>query len=203
MKGIISCFVLLFATTIANAQTDSISKLYNRLSQLEDLVNRQALQINKLTSDVSEVTKQNLALKKNLNLRPTLAQYKEDNLMDYRVVEVSGNSKTGEVNIIITAENIGTEDLELLASRIQIVDELGNGYDETNKNSIIISGASDNLKGLAVNFHPKTPYRINLNLFEVSPDVQYIKYLEIKFFNVRHSHKIYFENLPIKWQSNE
>ena len=70
----------------AMAQTDSLKEAYFRIKILEQTIQEQNNNINKLSADVNEVIKQNLALKKNLNLSPTIAKSKLDNGLEFRIL---------------------------------------------------------------------------------------------------------------------
>lgn len=193
MKQIFTLTIILISSILGHAQSDSINQAFSRISALES-------QINKLTSDVEAVTKQNLALKKSLKLKPTIAKAKLGEDIEFRVLEVKGDVNTTDVHLIITIENIGNEDTRYYFKERTIIDELGNGYDNEKRSSIAIKGISENLFGRSVELHPNAPYTTDLCIKNYNPDAQYIKTLKL---SGGYNKDIFFENLPIKWEEEE
>lgn len=182
------------------AQTDSLSEAYSRIKILEETIQQQNARITKLSSDVNEVLNQNLALKKNLNLLPTISSAKLGDSMEYRVIEVNGNSDTREVNVVITANNLTNQDVRTHFSGNEIVDELGNGYNHNNQNyKMKINGVEDDLIRRSVDNHANAPYSINLSINNYAPGANYIKYLSLDILTGTKHNFVIFENLPIKW----
>lgn len=159
--------------------------------------------IAKLSSDVAEVLKQNLALKKNLNLDSTIAVSKPGNGMEYRIHEVTGNKTTGEVRIIMTSNNIGDKDLKFSYMDKEIIDELGNGYNGFDRSVLKLNGVSDNLYSFPLKNHVDTPYTIEMTIKKFNQEAQYIKYLSLQIMGDIRSQYAVFENLPIKWVEEE
>lgn len=191
--------LIFFAGLSAMAQTDSLSEAYSRIKLLEQQIQQQNTQISKLSADVNEVLKQNLALKKNLNLQPTIAKSKVGDFMEYRVLEVLGNPQNGEVHVVISADNIGNMDKQLHYRGNQIIDETGKGYDDSDRYSMSVEGVRDNLTRSYLDHHPNAPYTINLYIKGYDRNAQYIKYLSMEVLDgSKHLYAI-FENLPIKW----
>lgn len=196
--------LLLFALCIgyvANAQTqaDSIKEAYSKLQILENRIILQDAQIAKLLQQVDEVTKQNLALKKNLNLTPTIATAKAGDIMEYRIIEVIGNPETKEVHLVIVADNISGEDKSISYFNIEIIDDAGHGHMEDNLFSLKVEGERDKLFKSYLDHHVNAPYTIDLYLYNCNPDIQYIKYLSLDIVDGFKHLPVVFQNLPIKW----
>lgn len=201
MKHLFLTLALIFFAGISvMAQTDSISEAYSRIKLLEQQLQQQNSQISKLSADVNEVLKQNLALKKNLNLQPTRAKAKAGDSMEYRIIEVKGDPITKDVHVIMTADNIGTMDKDLMYWLTEIIDETGNAYNNDGRCEIKIDGIADNVKRkYVVKHHPNAPYTIDTLIKGYNPNAQYIKYLNFDITdNSKHIFAT-FENLPIKW----
>lgn len=199
MRKFTLLLLVLFITTIAKAQTDNLSEVLSRLQQLEETVKQQSLQIDKLTSDVNEVTKQNLALKQNLNLLPTIATAKAGDVMEYRVLEVTGDPDSKEVHLVISANVIGDSDKRISYFDAEIMDELGNGYDKRANRSMEVNGSRDDLFHNYLDHHPNAPYTIDLRIHNYAPNAQYVKYLSLDVVDNTKHHNAVFQNLPIKW----
>lgn len=60
--------LVLFIPVSAQTSSDSIKEAYSKIKLLEDRLTLQDTRIAKLMQQVDEVTRQNLSLKKNLNL---------------------------------------------------------------------------------------------------------------------------------------
>lgn len=116
MKKLTLLLIALASVALADAQTpsDSIKEAYNKISNLENRITLQDSKINKLLQQVDEVTRQNLALKKNLNLSPTVATAKAGDIMEYRIVEVTGDPETNTVHMVMIADNISGQDKSLM-----------------------------------------------------------------------------------------
>lgn len=188
----------------ANAQTqaDSIKEAYSKLHNLENRITLQDAQIAKLLQQVDAVTKQNLALKKNLNLSPTIATAKAGDIMEYRIIEVTGDTATNTVHMVMIADNISGEEKLLRYNQPQIIDEKGHGYENSLMNErcfFKIEGETGQLLGSSIQHQPNAPYTIDVYIKDCNPDVQYIKYLGFDISDVSKHHLLVFENLPIKW----
>ncbi len=128
--------LILFALCIgfsANAQTqaDSIKEAYSKLHNLENRLTLQDARISELLKQVDEVTKQNLALKKNLNLSPTIATAKAGEIMEYKIVEITGDTATNTVHMVMISDNISGGEKMLHYKESEIIDDQGHGYDNT------------------------------------------------------------------------
>ncbi|MBD5280374.1 MAG: SlyX family protein [Bacteroides sp.] len=201
-RWIIALIAMLPATGFAQTEADKVNE---RLEKIESKLLQQESTINSLRQEIEAVTKQNLALKQNLNLKPTIAKSVEDGVMDFRVIEVNGNPETGDVDIILTANNLGIEDKSWGISKLQTIDELGTGYDSPEQ--FAISVGDDEAKNIyssgEYNYHPNAPYKIKIKIKKFNPEAQYIKYLNMRMRHSLSNIEGVFENLPIKWVSNE
>lgn len=194
------------ASAMAMAQTpvDSLKDAYSRIQVLEQTVQQQNANISKLTSDVNEVLKQNLALKQNLHLTPTKAKSNACGV-EYRVIEVTGDKNSQDVHVIMSASLIGEGNAQIMYRGPEIIDELGNGYNGRFMSQMKIEGISDDLRGHIIDFHHQTPYTIDLTINKYNPSSQYIKYISLEMFDSSSKNKenVVFENLLIKWVTEE
>lgn len=205
MKKLVLAIIMAFVGLGAWAQSDSLKNAVSRIEALEKLAAQQAAQINQLTSKVEEVTAQNLALKKKLNLTPVVPKAKIDN-MDYRVLEVKGDPITKNVHVVISAENTGDVDYDAFFNHgpnFEIIDDLGSGYNNNELHHASIEGITKELISKTINFHPKTPLIINLDIKPFKTDASYIKFLQMDYHIEGNWKKVIFENLPIKWVEAE
>lgn len=204
-KIIFLIFALIsFINIKAQTQSDSIKETYNKIHDLENRIALQDTRINKLIQQVDEVTKQNLALKKNLNLLPTIATAKAGDILEYKVIEVTGDTATNTVRMVLTAENKSGENKSIFYSSFQVIDDQGHGI----SNSILkdrfrmkIEGETNNLYRNLLNHPSNAPYTIDVYLDEIDPDVQYIKYFALDVADGTKKFLVEFENLPIKWNN--
>lgn len=204
MKKLTFLIIALVSVFIANAQTpsDSIKEAYTKINNLENRITLQDTRISKLIQQVDEVTKQNLALKKNLNLSPTVALSKAGDIMEYRIIEITGDTATNEVHIVMIADDISGEDKNIRYAYFQVVDDQGHGYDNslTKERFIMgVEGEYNQLLGHSLQHHPNVPYTIDVYLKDTNPDIQYIKYFSFEITDGPKHHTAVFENLPIKW----
>ncbi len=198
---IILVFLCLCFAATAQTQADSIQEAFSKLQNLENRITLQDAQIAILLQQVDEVTKQNLALKKNLNLTPTIASAKAGTLMEYKIVEVTGNPETKEVHLVIVADNISGEDKRISYFNIEIIDDAGHGHTQDNLFSLKVIGENDKLYKSYLDHHVNAPYTIDLFLYDCNPDIQYIKYLSLDLVEGIKHYPAVFENLPIKWNN--
>lgn len=204
MKKFAILSVLFVSAFSIFAQTPELSDVMEKLQQLEETVKQHGSQIVKLTSDVNEVTKQNLALKKNLNLQPTIAVAKAGTSMEYRVMEVKGDIATKLVTVVITSNVIGADDKRIYYYGPTIIDEQGHGYDGKGVQTIEVKGvAEDILQQKYLDHHPDAPYTLDLRIKGVPTDVQYIKYLSLDVMEGSKHMDVVFQNLPIKWEVDQ
>ena len=203
MKKLTFILLALISSLVVNAQTqsDSIKEAYNKISDLENRITLQDTRINKLLQQVDEVTKQNLALKKNLNLTPTVATAKAGDIMEYKVIEVKGNPQNKEVHLVIVSDNISGEDKKISYFNIEIIDDLGHGHTYDDMFSMKVEGEREKLFKSYLFHHVNAPYTIDLYLYDVNPDIQYIKYLALDVVDGAKHYPVVFENLPIKWNN--
>lgn len=201
--------LVLFIPVSAQTSSDSIKEAYSKIKLLEDRLTLQDTRIAKLMQQVDEVTRQNLSLKKNLNLTPTISRAKAGEVMEYRIIEVTGDSITNTVHMTIIADNISLGDASILYDYYQLVDDKGRGYDNSfTKDRFVLKVVgeyeSESLMKHFLNHHPKAPYTIDAYIYEITPEVQYIKYLWFKIYDATNSkhYEFYFENLPIKWTAS-
>lgn len=198
-------FTLILATIISvagYAQSETLEQALTRIANLEATVNTQSQQLAKISSNLEAVLAQNLALKKNLKLKPTIAKAKVQDILEYRVLEVVGDRSTGTLHTTITVENIGDNDIiKQYQSKNEFIDEFGNGYNNPDRYLMKINGVSDNLKYARINHHVNVPHTINLTIQKFNTDAQYLKYVSLEVQNDENlgtQHAV-FENLPIKW----
>ncbi|MDE6008384.1 MAG: hypothetical protein K2G90_04175 [Muribaculaceae bacterium] len=204
MKKISFLLCALVTSLMVNAQTpsDSIKEAFNKISDLENRITLQDTRIAQLLQQVDEVTRQNLALKKNLNLSPTIATAKAGDIMEYRIIEVTGDPETNTVHMVMIADDISGEDKYIKYAYYQVVDDQGHGYENslTNERFVMkVDGESNQLAGHGLQHHPNAPYTIDIYLNDCNPDVQYIKYFSMEITDSSKHHTAIFENLPIKW----
>lgn len=207
MKHVILATFIAMMCFTGYAQSDSVNLAFSRIESLESTVNSQAKQLNKLSSDLNEVLKQNLALKQNLHLKPTIAKAIAADILEYRVLEVTGDKSTNEVHVVLSVNNIGDMDKKVvyLQKDNEIIDEQGHGYIEDNRYNLKMNGITDNLIYKRITHHPNTPLTIDLNIKRYNPECQYIKYLELVIQRDEDlkSYDIVFQNLPIKWEDGK
>lgn len=199
---IILALVIVFNANAQQNQKDSLSEAYSRISTLEETINLQNNRISKLTSDVNEVLKQNLALKKNLNLQPTINKAKSGDI-EYRIHEVNGDLKKNEVSVIFIVENTGSKSEDIDYMGADIIDETGARYSGFQTSEAFIKGTVDDILSTGssrVNYPVSAPLEITLKIYGYNKESQYIKRLEIK---QRFGENTVFENLPIKWVTPE
>ncbi|WP_286145115.1 hypothetical protein [Bacteroides caecimuris] len=201
MKKLLLTLMSVALAMSAMAQTDSLKEAYFRIKILEQTIQEQNNNINKLSADVNEVIKQNLALKKNLNLSPTIAKSKLDNGLEFRILEVTGDRESNNVNIVISANNLSNADIQSFIWTSETIDELGSGYNDKDRCVMSIDGVSDNLYKFPLPLHPNAPYTINYRIKRYNPESQYIKHLSFDVLIGSKHNPIVFENLPIKWQT--
>lgn len=209
MKRLIFVLCASLSGFVVNAQSmqDSIQEAYNRILNLENSITLQDSQIAKLLQQVDEVTRQNLALKKNLNLSPTVATAKakdiktgEIEIMEFRIVEVTGDSTT--VHMTMIADNISNENKDLKFFTNQVIDDKGHGYENSldkERFRMKIEGQSEDLFKNLVTYPVNAPYTIDIYLYDVESDIQYIKYMTFDVAEGARHFSFTFENLPIKW----
>ena len=206
MKKLTFIVCALISSLMINAQTptDSIKIAYNKISDLENRITLQDTRIAQLLQQVDEVTRQNLALKKNLNLSPTIATAKAGDIMEYRIIGVTGDPETNTVHMVMIADDISGEDKTIRYPYHQAVDDQGHGYENSliNQKFIMkVEGVSDQLVGHMLHHHPNAPYTIDIYLNDCTPDVQYIKYFSMEITDGPKHHTAVFENIPIKWNN--
>lgn len=196
MKHLFLTLVCLFLTGLsAMAQSDSLAQAYSRIKSLEDKLEHQNSQINKLSTDVNEVLKQNLALKKNLNLQPTIATAKSGGI-EYSVVELTGDPTSNVVTGIMMVENNGLKEETITYVKPVIVDENGVKYNNFDSFKANFDGDQSSLLNNLISYPTKVPMKIIITINGVSPETKYIKYFELV---QRVGDNAVFQNLPIKW----
>lgn len=194
-KLILSLAIAIFSGISAMAQTDSLSEAYSRIKTLEDKVQQQNTQISKLSSDVNEVLKQNLALKKNLNLQPTIATAKSGGV-EYRIVELTGDPINNVVTGVMMVENNGLKEETVTYVKPVIVDENGVKYNNFDSFKAHFDGDQSSLLNNLISYPTKVPMKVVIMINGVSPETKYIKYFELV---QRVGDNAVFQNLPIKW----
>ncbi|MCM1490468.1 MAG: hypothetical protein NC095_06550 [Muribaculum sp.] len=197
-------FILATLISVAGfAQSETLEQALSRITNLEATVNTQSQQLAKISSDLDAVLAQNLALKKNLKLTPTIAKAKIFDNIEYRVLEVTGDKSTNTIHVTMTVENVGDEDIRktYYCRGNEIIDEFGTGYNGKERHKMTINGVSDNLSNETINHHVNVPLTIELEIKKYNSDAQYIKYMSLGLQNTNNMGTQYavFENLPIKW----
>lgn len=203
MKQILTIILATLISVAGYAQSETLEQALARIANLEATVNSQSQQLSKISSDLDAVLAQNLALKKNLKLKPTIAKAKVQDVLEYRVLEVVGDRRTGTLHAVISVENIGDNDIiKCYQAKNEFIDDLGNGYNNPDRYLMKINGVSDNLKYARINHHINVPHTINLTIQKFNPDAQYLKYISLEVQNddnLGTQHAV-FQNLPIKWE---
>lgn len=204
MKRLIFVLCASLSGFVANAQSmqDSIQEAYNRISNLENRITLQDAQITKLLQQVDEVTCQNLALKKNLNLSPTIATAKAGDVVEYRIIEVTGDPETNTVHMVMIADDISGEDKYIKYAYYQVIDDQGHGYENSlvdEKFVMTVDGEIKQLAGHSLQHRVNAPHTIDVYLNGCNPDVQYIKHFSMELTDGPKHLPVLFENLPIKW----
>lgn len=199
-RWIIALIAMLPASGFAQTEADKVNE---RLEKIESKLLQQESTINSLRQEIEAVTKQNLALKQNLNLTPTIAKAKMGENMEFRVLEVTGDPDSKDVKVVISGLNNGVADKDTHFIEVSTVDELGNGYDDDGRVVISIPGVEENLIKHSAKFHSNSPYTMNMTIKKYNPEAQYIKHLDITLLDGIKHVPVTFENLPIKWVSNE
>ena len=189
--------IVMVCTPFAKAQVT----IEDRLAKLEAQIAQQNTTISNLQSEVQSVTKQNLALKNNLNLKPTISKCKIGENIEYRVLEVIGNKETGDIHVTMTVNNSGVNPVELYLFTPEIVDELGAGYSDKDRSKMVIKGVSDDIYFSNIKQHPNAPYNIDMVIKKYNQEAQYIKHFsgKLKIEGIYDYQYITFENLPIRW----
>lgn len=184
------------------AQTDSLKNAYTRIEALEQLCDKQANQLNQLFAKIEEVTAQNLALKKDLDIRKPKAIAKDGDY-EYRVSKIIGNKDTRDVNIVMYLYNNGDLKEENTFHPMQMIDELGNGYDsqDIDRISASIDGLSNHLIYDRIESHPNAPLTIKVKMKGWKKDSNYIKNWNFMVYNPDsgNKHNIEFKDLEITW----
>lgn len=202
MKKVLLLSLICLFSISGMAQNDSIAEAYSRIQQLEEKIQQQNQTISKLSADVNEVLNQNLALKKNLNLKPTIAKAKIPGTVEFRIHDISGDPETGEIHAVITAHNIGESDKKLYYSKAEIIDELGHTYNNEERSRIELAGETSNLMKESVTHHVNAPYTLDFYISKYNPEAQYIKYLYFQVLDGTKLQDLVFENLPINWKKS-
>lgn len=206
MKKLFVLWIALAVTIIANAQShsDSIKDAYSKIQLLESRWLLQDARIAQLSEKVDEVVSQNLALKKNLNLSPTIAT---DNVggCDYKILKVEGDTATNVVHILMVVENISDADRRMLYNGFEIIDELGNSYPNSvleEKVKMFIGGGKENLIKHMYIHRLEVPLKIDVYIKTDGTDMQYVKYFQLSMFEPddKTHISVVFKNLPIKWK---
>lgn len=168
------------SVTLAIAQSETT--IEDRLAKLEAQLAQQNTTIANLQSEVQSVVKQNLALKKNLNLKPTIAKSNPAEGLEYRVLEVTGNKETNELTLVLTVSYDGLDSPKIYYAGLDIVDDLGNGLQERylprkpGNVKVTIDGVTEDAIGDLITHYPMSPYKMTMRIKKYNPDAQYIKY---------------------------
>lgn len=203
MKQILTIILATIIAVAGYAQSETLEQALTRITNLEATVNSQSQQLAKISSDLDAVLAQNLALKKNLKLTPTIAKAKlgEDKDVEYRIVEVKGDPSTNEIDIVMTAENLGNVDEKFSISEFEVIDELGNVYNDYNRCSLNVDGINDNLLfKTSLTYHPNAPLTMMFKITGYNPESKYIKYLRLTEGILSSKTHAVFQNLPINWE---
>lgn len=188
---------MISGTAVAQSETS----IEDRVAKLEAQLAQQNATIANLQSEVQSVVKQNLALKKNLMLTPPKAVCKPTENLEYRLIEATGNKKTGDVFITVSAENNATKDAYMQYNNVILVDETGTSYQRRlneEKVSGKLRGLKESLFYSSFDFYPNTPVMMDFVVSEFNPDANFIKHFQLEpAFS--HLGVVTFDNIPIKW----
>lgn len=196
--------VVSLASSVSSLQKKQVAS-EQRISELVASLQSAANEIAALRAEVQEVTRQNLALKKNLKLQPTIAEVSADGI-DYRIVSVTGNREEGKVYMELLMENQGEKDQHTSYWGLEIYDETGRSYTGDDQNAVVKGEEKDwephphcfaHTNG-SIELPAKTPVNVHIWLENVEPEMQYVKHLKIARNG---SEPITFKNLPVKWET--
>lgn len=192
MKKLILLLALLISSCDIFAQqpelTDKVASIEAKVAMLETVVNA-------MQQKVDEVTAQNLALKQAISLQPTIAEFKTEDGIDYRLIEAKGSRQTGDIKMIISVRNTTKRDIRLqFEASADAVDIDGKSYNkfETFEKSQI---ANNHFSGIT-NLMPDTPVELVV-IFPAETEPSYIKSFDLNAYN---NHGFRFTNIPIKWE---
>lgn len=194
MKKLIVILGIVLLSITSKAQNEEVVDLQNRITALETMLKLQQQSIASLQSQVAEVTRQNLALKQSLNLRPTVAEAIDGDGNVLKIIEVKGDITSNKVIILGMCNNPTGNDTYINMRAPNMIDENGKEYILDYENGHIGATAITNL----VTLMPDTPVEVEMLFPEVMPGTQYIKTLELETTSGRTLFR--FRNLPIKWQ---
>lgn len=203
MNRIFSILIaIVIAVPVMFSQDDdlqtSVATLQSQVEGLSAKISSHEATISSLQSQLAEVLSQNLSLKKNLRLQPTIAKAKARDIMEYRVLEVTGDPSTHEVHLVISAENISGVTKEIFYNGTAIVDELGNGYNNYDRYYYSIKGVCEKFGVYTIKHFANAPYTLDLYIQGFNPEANYIKLLSLDAQCFGHN-PIAFENLKINW----
>lgn len=170
------------------ALADKVTTIESKIASLET-------SIASMQKTLSEVTAQNLALKQAISLQPTIAEFKTDDGIDYRLIDAKGSKQTGDIEMVISVKNTTKRDIRLqFEPSANAVDINGKSYNkfETFEKSQI---ANNHFSGIT-NLMPDTPLELKI-IFPAETEPSYIKSFDLKTY---HNNGFRFTNIPIKWE---
>lgn len=195
MKTIIATMLsLLIVTTSANADVND--EIKNEISDLKNKISLQNDRINSLDSKINEVSKQNLALKENLRLKPTIAEAKSEASVLYKLIEAKGNVTDSLINLVIIVENLSETDEQLGYLKIPTFTDENGIIHESNQCMFTLGGIKMHQGSWTA--IPNVPLRMEIGFDKINPNIQYVKLLRCSVGIGVNSFRMF--NIPIKWE---
>lgn len=192
MKKLFILAVLLMLGRIAFAQDAQLS---DKVSAIETKIVNMEATIASMQKTLSEVTAQNLALKQSISLQPTVAESKTDDGIDYRLLKVTGDKRSGTVEMTFSVTNTTKRDIDLQFSGWpNVVDVNGKSYNNHKSFDLLQMAGQSCLS--STKLMPDTPVEMIIK-FPVDAEPAYIKAFDYKAYN---HDGIRFINIPIKWE---
>ncbi len=205
MKRVLSIVSIFFCVSAVYAQSEK--PVEERLSELEKKTEVQSSVLSSLSEKINSVTKQNLALKEALSLKPVVAEYSTEEFT-YKVHEVKGDSLNKEVHVLMTINNTTDKDIkQFQMSGVKFMDEFGIQNQTLEDFKHIVGGNND---GWSINqIYADSPTQLEIILYNYNPESSYVKILDVEVHNssvteyvpIRSIKRNFtLRNLPIKWQ---
>lgn len=203
-KLLLSIFFSGLISGFAFAQSET--SIEERLAKLEAQLAQQNTTIAYLQSEVQSVVKQNLALKKNLFLQPTISEVKTDEFV-YKLHEVTGHKNDSTVHLVLTITNTTPQDVDNFQFQtINFMDENGIQNPSFKNFEVVVGGKNDGYKLNSI--YSEAPTKLDIYLYKFDPSAQYVRILDGKVYNTTITTDRGFKdlhrsftlcNLPIKW----
>lgn len=194
---ILSIIIVVISVFPAMAQTDSVRMAFDRIVNLEKKLDQQKNIINNLRSEVQSVTRQNLALKKSLNLQPTVAEDSASSGVIVKLMQLDADSVAKTVRLTMLINDPTDKGYNMFGvSVVKFYDENG---DEYLKDLALYQEedkfGAENLCGNH-SLYPDTPVKAVLTLKNITARPQYFKRIVLRNYDRYFS----FQNIPINWK---